>query len=211
MDDGLKQRLIGAFVLLALAVIFIPVLFDRERMVPVDTRTQIPAAPYIEPVVIETPIPVVDAVPVEENEKEVANESSTGKRDSLTSDNLKKDDSKKDSSETREAPKGDEMYVPDEKVEVSLEPEPIGVDAQGVPNSWVLQVASFKDKGHANEFRDKLIGANYSAYSRTVNTSKGNMTRVYVGPKIDKDILLREKVEIEKKYKVSTLLLKFKP
>ncbi|VUD56607.1 Cell division protein DedD [Thalassocella blandensis] len=187
MDDGLKQRLIGAFVLLALAVIFIPVMFDRERMVPVDTKTQIPAAPHIEPVIIETPLPapVVDAVPV-------------GQSDSA--EIVEKD-----------APKGEDMYVPDESVEVSLAPEPISVDPQGVPNSWVLQVASFKDKAHANEFRDTLIKAEYSAYSRTVNTSKGIMTRVYVGPKIDKEILLEEKKQIEKKYKVSTLLLKFKP
>ncbi len=48
MNDGLKQRLLGALVLLALAVIFIPVLFDRERMEPVDTKSQIPRTPVLE-------------------------------------------------------------------------------------------------------------------------------------------------------------------
>ncbi len=48
MDDGLKQRLLGALVLLALAVIFIPVLFDRERMEPVNTTSQIPRTPILE-------------------------------------------------------------------------------------------------------------------------------------------------------------------
>lgn len=55
MDDGLKQRLVGAIVLLALAVIFVPVLFDRERMEPIDTQTQIPPPPKIE--VVELPKP----------------------------------------------------------------------------------------------------------------------------------------------------------
>lgn len=48
MDDGLKQRLLGALVLLALAIIFIPVLFDRERMEPVDTTSQIPRISMVE-------------------------------------------------------------------------------------------------------------------------------------------------------------------
>ena len=54
MDDGLKQRLIGAIVLLAIAVIFIPVLFDRQTITPVSTVTQVPPMPTIEiaPVVV---------------------------------------------------------------------------------------------------------------------------------------------------------------
>lgn len=48
MDDGLKQRLIGAIVLLAIAVIFIPVLFDRQTLTPISTVTQVPPMPTIE-------------------------------------------------------------------------------------------------------------------------------------------------------------------
>ncbi|MFL0802168.1 MAG: SPOR domain-containing protein [Agarilytica sp.] len=172
MDDGLKQRLIGAFVLLALGVIFIPVIFDRERIEPVDKRTQIPAAPYIEPVVIESVTP-----PVVEHVAEPAKE----------------------------------MYEPDDSVEQSLEPEVSGVDAQGVPNSWVLQIASFRFDKHATDFRDKLVADGFSAYTRNVDTDRGEMTRVYVGPKIDKNVLLTQKKKIEEKHKVSTILLKFEP
>ncbi|HEY7774536.1 MAG TPA: SPOR domain-containing protein [Marinagarivorans sp.] len=53
MDDGLKQRLIGAIVLLAIAVIFIPALFDRETITPVSTETQVPPMPVIELAPIE--------------------------------------------------------------------------------------------------------------------------------------------------------------
>lgn len=179
MDDGLKQRLIGAFVLLAIAVIFIPVMFDRERMAPVDTRTQIPAAPHIEPLVIETPTPTPLPEVVEAT--------------------------------IEPAPAAAEMYVPDETEEVSPEPEPIGVDQKGVPKGWVLQVASFKSVEHAKGLRDKLIAADFTSYVRSVNTSKGEMTRVFVGPTIDKEDLLAQKERVEKEFKVQTLLLKFKP
>lgn len=55
LDDGLKQRVVGALVLLALAVIFLPVLFDRDPIVPVDRETQIPTAPEMVHVEIEEP------------------------------------------------------------------------------------------------------------------------------------------------------------
>jgi DedD protein len=45
LDDRLKQRLVGALVLVVLAIIFLPVLFDREPIEPLDTQTQIPPAP----------------------------------------------------------------------------------------------------------------------------------------------------------------------
>ena len=41
LDKGLKQRIVGALVLVALAVIFLPMLFSREdelRQVSVDAR-----------------------------------------------------------------------------------------------------------------------------------------------------------------------------
>lgn len=55
LDDGLKQRLVGALVLLALAVIFLPVLFDRDPMAPVERTSQIPPAPEVITVTIDPP------------------------------------------------------------------------------------------------------------------------------------------------------------
>ena len=56
MDDGLKQRLVGAVVLTAAAVLFLPVLFDREVRRPVDTSSQIPPAPGLVPLETREPV-----------------------------------------------------------------------------------------------------------------------------------------------------------
>ena len=66
MNDGLKQRIIGAIVLLAIAVIFVPVLFDREKIIPVDRKTQIPIAPFIESNPVPKPILPIEEVPIRE-------------------------------------------------------------------------------------------------------------------------------------------------
>jgi DedD protein len=68
LDDGLKQRVVGALVLLALAVIFLPVLFDRDPMTPVDRESQIPAAPQVIRVEIGAPIVPEDIAPAAEPE-----------------------------------------------------------------------------------------------------------------------------------------------
>src|SRR5574344_21738 len=57
LDRRLKQRMVGALVLLALAAVFLPMLFnraDQPRAVPVEAPPM-PAAPA--PLQIETPAP----------------------------------------------------------------------------------------------------------------------------------------------------------
>lgn len=68
VDDGLKQRVVGALVLLALAVIFLPALFDRDPMAPVSRDSQIPAAPQVLRVEIGAPVVPEDSSPAPEPE-----------------------------------------------------------------------------------------------------------------------------------------------
>lgn len=170
MDDGLKQRLIGAIILLALAVIFLPVLFDREGLEPVDTVSQIPPQPEIVPITIPEPKPPANVEP---------------------------------------APEPEQMFVPDESSPVEPEPELPGLQTDGTPKSWVLQIASFRSESNANALRDKLMGAGYSAYTRTIKYKNGTVTRVFVGPKLEKERLMAEQQAIDKRFQVESILLEF--
>lgn len=195
MDDGLKQRIIGAFVLLAIAVIFVPVFFDRERIEPVDRETLIPPAPSIEPVVIDRPVPpdnnIEPAKPVEEMFVPVVEATPV----------------------SDEKPVPEEKPLPEEKLPVPAKDSvpDVTVTDKGVPQGWVLQIASYQSAERAVKMRDELINDGYKAYLREVRANGGKMSRVYVGPKLDRDKLEREKAELDKKYKIKTLLLKFDP
>lgn len=172
LDDGLKQRVVGALVLLALAVIFLPVLFDRDPMVPVDRESQIPPAPEV--------------VHVEINEPELPEGSVS-------------------------APEPELMYVPEEADEVGEIYEPPGLGGDGTPNSWVLQVASFRQRELADALGQKLNEQDFPAYVREVSHPNGALFRVYVGPKLDKQALVTMKTEVEKNFGLETLVLPFKP
>lgn len=57
MDDGLKQRLIGAVVLVAIGVLFIPSLFEQDSRRKVDLTSQIPPEPIDTPKPLTVPEP----------------------------------------------------------------------------------------------------------------------------------------------------------
>ncbi len=172
LDDGLKQRLIGAIILLALGVIFLPVFFDREPIEPVDRTTQIPPAPEIVTVEINPP------------------------------EELKNVDL---------APPPDQMYVPNVEQDVPMTEAPIGLDQEGVPKSWVLQVASFQQAELAEALRARLVESDFPAYTRKVTVGGVESVRVLVGPKLDKSALMKNKQEIDNLFKVNAILLEFKP
>ena len=172
MDDGLKQRVVGAVVLTAVAVIFLPVLFEREVHRQVDTRTLIPPAPSIVTSEIREAIRPQGLVAAKDPE---------------------------------------EMYQPQESDRVDDRPVTSKLDPQGIPRAWVVQVASFKTEKPAKALRDKLLADGYTAFFRKRRTAKGEVVRVFVGPKIEKQRVLTIKQELDKALHIDTLVLRFRP
>ncbi len=58
MNDILKQRLVGALVLIALGVVFWPVIFVQSERQPLDRSNQVPAMPKLRDMQIQAPQPV---------------------------------------------------------------------------------------------------------------------------------------------------------
>ena len=206
MDDGLKQRIIGAIVLFALAVIFIPIVFDRERIEPVSKKSQIPVAPHIETITIDAPKKI-----------EIKNPAKSRKDIFVPDENqpvevvdIEEPTQEEQSKEISSAKAASKAMTSKEKAakEKALQPS---LSDKTTPNAWVLQIASFLHDKHAKDLRDKLLKQGYAAYIRDVETSKGNRKRVFIGPKIDKKRILADKKKIEKEFKVESLLLKFEP
>jgi DedD protein len=54
---------------------------------------------------------------------------------------------------------------------------------------WVVQLGSFGNQKNVNELLRKLEKAGYRSFSRKVQTSAGRLTKVFVGPELDKEKL----------------------
>lgn len=239
MNDGLKQRIIGAVVLLALAVIFVPVIFDKERITPVDRNTQIPIMP---PMIAETDAAIVISKQAELARKELEKANNPKKRKGLDekvtesepsspektlattkieknkilaeNENIDPSGAMDISSEKtiRDKVKApDKIFIPDDKHPESLDSEAPSLDENGVAKAWVLQVASYQGLARAEKIRDELIAKGYMSFTKLIKTSTGETTRVYVGPSLVKDSLIDAKAVIDSDYKINTMLLRFKP
>ncbi len=85
------------------------------------------------------------------------------------------------------------------------------LDFEGIPVAWILRVNEFKDKKTAIELSKKLISNGYRAFVKESTNSGVVVSHVYIGPKISKKKLLKEKESLYKKYGLDSQLIKFKP
>ncbi|MGH1486078.1 MAG: SPOR domain-containing protein [Cellvibrionaceae bacterium] len=213
LDEKLKQRLVGASVLIALAIIFLPSFFHKDERVSIDTTTQIPPAPVIAPVVIPQPVKPnkLDKIappPADQlfQPKVIENELvDTKKIDAETvksAKGLNQKEEKGKKANTLSKSTAFSKPKTDEKPRLTK---------SGVPVGWVVQVASLKSKDSAKKLTAKLIKSGFKAYEQSVKTDQGEFFRVFVGPFIDKSLASGAKQKVDKQHKVKSRILRFNP
>ncbi|MFV8781946.1 SPOR domain-containing protein [Microbulbifer sp. SA54] len=218
LNDGVKQRIVGALVLAALAVIFLPSLFDREGTRYIDVTSKIPPAPAIQPITIAEPAPVKDVAPAppvnEVFQPEFAEQ--PGPAPDPAEPLAKVADTQADTPPATSKPAA--KAVDTVKVAETSPPIPQGnpkqeqvsLDKQGLPEGWVVQVAAYRDADSADRMRGKLLDAGFRAFTRAVETPKGRFVRVFVGPKLSKADAKSDKGKLDKLLNTQTLVLQYK-
>lgn len=138
MKQTLRQRLVGAIVLLALGAILWPVVFDEGPNRTIAKDSIIPPAPSIEPVIIE---PLVN--PAASNEATFGPVAEDGQ------------------------PLAEEIDQEVAK-QVLAQPKasPAVVDEQGLAEAWSVQVGAFSSQANARALVKKLQAGGFKAYSR---------------------------------------------
>lgn len=169
-DNKLKQRIVGALVLIALAVVFLPMLFKNEepvREVVVDAP-KMPAstaAPQFTADPVAIPEPVVDPAaqdwgeivePQEQVAVQVTAPASVAKKIETVNS-------------TPAQP------VTQKPAAVNVAP---GIDQNNLPVSWSIQLANLTNKDNAQALRDTYRQKQYNAYVRSADGTH----RVLIGP-----------------------------
>ncbi len=206
----IKQRVIGAIVLVALGVIFIPMLLNSERALddgmPV-FGSNIPGKPdYIEKqaakdkvqqstaVIIKSPADFDARVPVDEHTpvlKPVA------KNDTLASF------AKIESKEKKPASKAKSNQVKTKKA-TTAEAKPIVKQAA---KAWAIQVGSFSKRSNAFKLRNKLRSKKFTSFVEAVKTPKGRVYRVRVGPEVRRSQAEKIQKRLRTELKISGLVV----
>ncbi|WP_426206346.1 SPOR domain-containing protein [Pseudomonas sp. TWP3-1] len=213
LDKAYKQRMVGALVLVALAVIFLPMLFtrqDEQRQVTVEAPTapQAPAVAQIqmEPVAVTDPR-VLPQEPVPSDE-EVAEQTAPSMPIAPVT-------------QAPAAPVAQaKPVVPAPVTKPAAAPaQPIAaapakpdttqsrVDANGLSVSWSVQLASLSSRASAEALQKNLRSQGYNAYIRSAD----GKNRVFVGPLIERAEADRLRDLLGRQQNLKGFVVRFQP
>jgi len=197
MNQALKQRLVGAVVLLALGIIFLPGILRENQQAPVNRQTLVPQSPDYQHLEFENPERPENIEPAPDPETMFLPPSEQAPQDALEAVDIQPEPDQAASEEPQEP-------------EVKSEPEAEAQEARP-QGAWVVQVASFRSGERASELRDKLQDQGYRAYIRSADADLGPVNRVFIGPKIDKKAAQEIKRAVDEAFQLNTLVLRFEP
>lgn len=206
MNQALRQRILGLLVLVALASVVLPLVLDFGGNTKIDTRSRIPPAPTI------LPNPLPESAPAEPQAPAAPPSEGSGSPAGLQQKlfQLAPDDGAAGASSTGSSVTGATSPSATDASAKSIPEEP-GLDAKGLPASWVLQAGAFQDKVNAEELRDRLLKGGHRAFVQT-STAGGKATyRVFVGPKMMREQLVAEQKVLQRKFGVKTMIVPFVP
>ena len=200
LDKGLKQRIVGALVLVALAVIFLPMLFSREdelRQVTVDAPAMPdrPSMPDValEPVVVPEPV-AEDEVPPVEPVPQTSSEPIAAPPQPVAEPQAQAQAQAQPPVETP-AP-----------TQAATKPAS-GLDANNLPVSWSVQLASLSSRAGAEKLQQTLRSGGYNAYIRSFD----GMNRVFVGPVIERAEADRLRDLLNRQQNLKGFVVRFQP
>lgn len=192
MDRALKERTIGAVVLVAVAVLVVPVFLDgRSGDAEIVTETVTLPGQNAQPRRQQTIVLERDREdPVPARATEPAETSAAGP---VT-------DSEPEADETAAAAAAPPTPVPVPQSAVETEAvadsdaeaaraseEPSAEQASPGTGLWAVQLGSFSSRQNAERLAAELRNEGYAAFLSRVATSSGEMHRVRVGPQKDRD------------------------
>lgn len=210
MNDQLKQRLVGAIVLVSLAVIFIPMILpgggDNSSLV---SKNVPPEPDYRFPPPKEAPrAPTIGnepIVPIGDSTDTNASKNSAGKNNA-SEKRAGEHDSAGAPEKVQQAKPATKTKTP--KVVASPTQQPVtSADIKsGETNGWVVQVGSFSSEPNARALRDKLRKMGYACFVEAVKSKHGTVYRVRVGPELTRTSAEKLRDQLARKAKVKGLV-----
>ncbi|MCE8011131.1 SPOR domain-containing protein [Billgrantia desiderata] len=207
MKYGMRERISGAVILIALAVIFVPMLFDEPA--PRDERPQ-PVLTIEQPVPVErrnvpdpqppeslgqirspgtSPAPAEPELPVEGAEPGAAAQVDPQPAVAVQQGEAAQQGEASSGAPPAEAPRQDpiadlaqaasERVASSPPAASSPEPQTPPATTASPGGEWAVQVGSFGEAGNAERLQARLEEEGFPVYSRRRDN---NMTTVYVGP-----------------------------
>ncbi|QLG94137.1 SPOR domain-containing protein [Pseudomonas yamanorum] len=213
LDSAYKQRMVGALVLVALAVIFLPMLFsrqDEQRQVVVEAPAapQAPVMPQVqvEPVVVPEP----QALPQEPvpTDEELAEQQAPSMPVQPSVPVVKPAPAAPAVAAKPAAPApAPKPVVPQPAAPGKPDVGQSRIDPNGLPISWSVQLASLANRESAESLQKTLRSQGYNAYIRSAD----GKSRVFVGPLIERAEADRLRDLLGRQQNLKGFVVRFQP
>lgn len=220
LDKAYKQRMVGALVLVALAVIFLPMLFsrqDEQRQVIVEAPAA-PQAPAVAQIQMETvAVPEPQVLPQEPvpSDDEVAQQTAPAAPIAPAAPTpapapVAKPVAVAPAPAPAPAPVVKPAAAPTQPIAaLSAKPDTTQsrVDANGLSVSWSVQLASLSSRASAESLQKTLRSQGYNAYIRSAD----GKNRVFVGPLIERAEADRLRDLLSRQQNLKGFVVRFQP
>lgn len=211
LDKAYKQRMVGALVLVALAVIFLPMLFsrqDEQRQVTVEAPAapQAPSMPQVQMESVAVPEPQAlpqELVPADE---EVAEDTAPAAPVAAAPAPTAPIAIAKPTAPPAVAKP---IPAPAQPIAAASKPDTTQsrVDANGLSVSWSVQLASLSSRASAESLQKTLRSQGYNAYIRSAD----GKNRVFVGPLIERAEADRLRDLLSRQQNLKGFVVRFQP
>ncbi|MCM8855486.1 MAG: SPOR domain-containing protein [Candidatus Thiodiazotropha sp.] len=188
LEERLKQRLLGGAVLVALIVVFVPMLIDDPVETQIVSDHTIPAKPPIKERA------AVQIVPQTKSEKSTPSKTTPRVEP-------KRVPASKTVPETTPHPQSKLKSKPKSEV-----PAAIGKSS---PTAWMIQVASLTNEQNAKKLVASLRKADLPAQMERVKLDGKQHYRVRVGPEVDHRLAEKMLAKIKKTFKLHPKLMRY--
>ena len=200
MNPLLKQRLVGALVLVALGVVFWPLIFVtpeiREPLVlqAMSKRPIVDQTPISEPESYESKVaPTLPATPSNPQAVQDAADANTQTSAQLTT--------------LASLPSRDSLATPQPRAVIP--PDESLIDDEGMAIFYVLQVATVGSAQRADEIVRELLALGYKAFATRYVRADDELFRVQIGPSAERAVLLQMKPQIDQALLVDSQILRY--
>lgn len=209
MDNILKQRLVGALILVALGIVFWPIIFVEPGAGPSGAGVVIPPRPGVDNRPIEPPdtVGMRPSPPLQSRLQQEQDAALTAGPGATAPDDAAAEQQPQPSQTpvTGDPPRQAERRT---RTEAPVSPE---IDEQGVPVAWILQVVTVSSEENAEKLRLRLIEGGHKAFVRKIRRDDRNLYRVAIGPGFEKARIEALKPGIDAELKVDSRVQRYLP
>ncbi len=190
MNEQVKQRLVGAVVLVSLAVIFIPMLLDGGNNSSMPRYgSNIPTQPDFDFEPLEIPLQPIEPIPA---------------------DRPRVIDKVEPAVVAASKPAESKPTAPSQPAKAQPKPaitEAAKPAAKGSPVAWIVQVGSFSQSANALALRDKLRKNGFTAFVEKYRDKGKTSYRVRVGPELKRETAEKHLQRLKQKLKLKGIIM----